>query len=77
MLRIRRNLKKTQWRVETTQWSVTGSTLMRSLWRLAACYVPQLPHKSTWIRVARLSWRQQNTDRIAATLREGRLNHGR
>ena len=77
MLRISRNLTKTQWRVETTQWSVTGSTLSDSLWRLAACYVPQLPHKNARLRVARLSWPQQNTDRIAATLREGRLNHGR
>ena len=77
MLRIRRNLKKTQWRVETTLWSVTGPTLMGSLWRLAACYVPQLPHKNTRIRVARLSWPQQNAGRIVDTLREGRLSHGR
>ncbi len=77
MLRIRRNLKKTQWRVETTLWSVTGSTLSGVLWQLAACYVPRLPHKHTRIRVTRLSWPRQNADRIITLLRGGRLSHGR
>ncbi len=77
MLRIRRNLKKTQWRVETTLWSVTGPTLMGSLWRLAACYVPQLPHNNTRIRVAPLFWPQHGTSRLVTALREGRFSHGR
>ncbi len=76
MLRIRRNLKKTQWRVETTLWSVTGSALSGVLWRLAACYVPQLPHNNTRMRVAPLFWPAERVEGTA-TLREGRLSHGR